>query len=365
MRKNRSLGPIATLGLSLSLSLLACAPDDGGLPILGASTKPKASASPGTKASPSPTSQSGSSDLNGSITGKESPLPIATSPSPSPTPTPTPTPFTVQVSSPLKLAIDGSGNAWITCHGDGTSSGSATKMGAAGEFLKEVLVGVGPDSLVVDGSGNLWVANTGSTVVSKVTSEGVWHVDVGSNPRGLALDGSGNLWVAAAKAVVKLSLSNHATQSVVAMDAGGVTVQVDKVWVTDRANGRVSAFSPSGVLDRSIQTGSQPGVVKISGSVLWVLNHASNSLTRIDTAAGDTKSNHDPGGASPADLAFDASGNAWVSVPSIGKVTKFAPSGAYLSTLTIGTAPCGLAFAPGGKLWVTDRSANRVHVVTP
>lgn len=377
MAKHQHVG--ALLAVSLMLGLAACAPEEDGTPIAG--RKPRATATPTQgptttpTVSPTPPAQNNGSGVDGTVNDKESPLPIAGTPTPEPTPALTPVPFSVQVASPRGIVFDGSGNAWVASYGEG-SLGSVTRMGPTGEPLREVMVGLGPEAMAIDTDQNLWVANAGSTVdasgstvvsslVSKVTPAGVWRVDVGSTPRGLVLDGAGNLWVAASEGVVRVSLSNHATQSIATLDAGGIAFQGGMLWVTDRLNGRVSAYSTAGILDRSIQTGSRPGVVRASGAVLWVLNHAGNSVTRIDTAADDAKVNLDPGGASPADLAFDASGNAWVSVPGLGKVTKFAPTGAYVESRAVGVAPHGLAFAPDGKLWVTDRDANRVRVLTP
>lgn len=364
----------ALIAVAFALGLAACAPEEDGTPIVG--RRPSATPSPTPTPGPGATPRAGGTGVDGDVNGDASPLPIAVSPTPSPTLAPTPLPFSVQVSSPRGIAFDASGNAWIASYGEATSAGSLAQMGPQGQLLREVMVGFGPETLQVDPSGNVWVANGGSsldasgsavpsTLVSKVAPGGVWQVNIGSTPRGLALDGTGNLWVASSAGLIRVSLSDHATESIAALDAGGVASVAGKLWVTDRQNGRVSAYSPAGVLDRSIQTGSRPGVIRASGSVLWVLNHAGNSVTRIDTAAGDQKLNIDPGGASPADLAFDAAGNAWVSVPAAGKVTSFDPSGAYLDSRMVGTAPHGLAFAANGQLWVTDRDANRVQVITP
>lgn len=363
----------ALLAMSLVLGLAACAPEEDGSPTIA--RRPKATASPTSGDTPTPAPTQGGTDVDGTLDDDEAPLPIAVSPTPTPTPDPTPVPFSVQVASPRGIVFDG-GDAWIASYGDGSTSGSVTRMGPAGEPLREVMVGLGPESLALDPSGNVWVANAGSTtdasgsvvfstLVSKVTPSGVWQVNVGSTPRGLVADGSGNLWVAASGGIVRVSLADHATQSIATLDAGGIALHGGMLWVTDRQNGQVSAFSTSGVLDRSIQTGSRPGIVRASGGVIWVLNHAGNSVTRIDTAAGDQKVNQDSGGASPADIAFDAAGNAWVSLPAAGKVVKFAASGAYRETRAVGSAPHGLAMASDGKLWVTDRDAGRVHVVTP
>lgn len=362
----------ALLTVSVVLGLAACAPEEDGVSV----SRRSPSATPSPAPTPTPTPLNRSSGVDGTVSGEATPVPIAVAPTPTPTPVPTPVPFALQVASPRGIAFDGAGNAWIASYGEAGSAGAVTQMGTAGEPLREVMVGLGPEALAVDAGGNVWVANGGSTVdasgsvvastlVTRITPGGVWSVNVGSTPRGLALDGAGHLWVAASAGVVRVALSDLATQSIATLDAGGIVYVGAKLWVTDRANGRVCVYGTDGALDRTVQTGSRPGVVRAAGAVLWVLNHAGNSVTRIDTAANDSKLSLDTGGASPADLAFDSSGHAWVSAPSTGKVTRFAPSGAYVSTLPVGTEPHGLAFAPDGRLWVTDRSANRLHVIVP
>ena len=128
------------------------------------------------------------------------------------------------LNEPFGIAVDGSGNLYVTELGNHTvrmvtqasvvttlagtagSIGSADGTGASARFNQ-------PAGIAVDASGNLYVADSGSNTIRKIAAGGVVTTLAGSpgvagfadgtgasarfsNPRGLALDGSGNLFVA-------------------------------------------------------------------------------------------------------------------------------------------------------------------------
>jgi len=125
---------------------------------------------------------------------------------------------------PYGIAIDGSGNLYVTELGNDTirkvtSAGVVTTF--AGTFATAgSLDGAGttalfnePIGIAIDGSGNLYVADAGNDTIRKVTSAGVVSTIAGSagqagtkdgaaaiarfnSPRGISVDGSGNLYVA-------------------------------------------------------------------------------------------------------------------------------------------------------------------------
>lgn len=352
------------LGL-VSLALMACTPEEE--PIVGG-TRPRSTPTP--KATQQPTSGSGT-NVDGSIGGQSTPPPIVV-PTAEPTPTPTPVPreqvlftYPLTMTSPRHLAFDASGNAWVACAGDGLAVGNLSQVSPSGSVGLEPPVGKGPEAVAIDGSA-MWTANRGDRTVSKFASSAVSEVVVGAGPNDLALDGSGNLWIAVEtdKRLVKLQLSSGATQSMAVTAAAGVAIVGGKVWASDTASSSVGVYGTDGKLEATVFTGNMPGLVRARAGIVWVLNRGGNSMTRIDPAAGNEVLNIGLPG-SPASLAFDAAGNVWVSAPSAGKIAKIAPSGAFLKSYVVGTAPYGLAFAPDGKLWVSDRDANALLVFNP
>ena len=97
-----------------------------------------------------------------------------------------------QLSSPLGLALDTSGNLYIADSGNQV----IRKVTAGGTISTYVGAGLSfPTSLAVDATGNLYIADTGNNRVQKVTPNGGTSTIPG-NPAGLAVDGAGNLYIA-------------------------------------------------------------------------------------------------------------------------------------------------------------------------
>jgi PKD repeat protein len=106
--------------------------------------------------------------------------------------------------SPSGIAIDADSNVWITNQMGNTitklnSSGSPVSpfVGYAGGGLKF------PTSIAIDAGGNAWIGNFGGTSISELSSTGqAVSPSAGftggglSQPQGLAVDGAGNVWVA-------------------------------------------------------------------------------------------------------------------------------------------------------------------------
>jgi sugar lactone lactonase YvrE len=225
-------------------------------------------------------------------------------------PTPTVTLSGGSIASPEGLAFDAGGNLWVACSGNSTvielasaqlaTSGSPTPpivISAPGSGLTR------PVGLAFDASGDLWVANsTPSTVVEYTPAQLVGTGDPApavkfssvamslSAPQFLAFDGGGNLWVA---------------------NGEGLTTFT------------VAAYTPAQIAAGS---GNPAPAIALS------------SFTNSDAPAG---------------LAFDGSGDLWVST--INSIVEFTPSqltatGAPAPTITIaGSAiagASGLAFDP-------------------
>jgi hypothetical protein len=105
--------------------------------------------------------------------------------------------YPVAAGSANSLAIDTGGNVWTQC-----LSCLAVKITSSGTTLLTV-AGSGGDGIAIDGADNVWVTDTTSTAVRGLSNSGTpisgahgYNAGVLLNPVFLALDGSGNIWVA-------------------------------------------------------------------------------------------------------------------------------------------------------------------------
>jgi PKD repeat protein len=111
-----------------------------------------------------------------------------------------------RVSGSYVIAIDNSGSAWSF------SGNSIVKVSNSGSVLSGASGYAGgglafPNGIAIDGSGNAWVSNQGNPLegcsVSEFSNSGValsgpngYSAFVGGQPDAIALDGSGDVWVA-------------------------------------------------------------------------------------------------------------------------------------------------------------------------
>ncbi|MEI9967601.1 MAG: hypothetical protein WDM87_02860 [Terracidiphilus sp.] len=112
---------------------------------------------------------------------------------------------------PLPLAIDASGNIWIS---DSITLGALSEFYATGASSGMPISGTNGDTgggladpwgLAVDGSGNVWLADSGTganrislfSAGGSAISSATGYQGGGLNfPQGIAIDGAGNVWVA-------------------------------------------------------------------------------------------------------------------------------------------------------------------------
>jgi DNA-binding beta-propeller fold protein YncE len=224
------------------------------------------------------------------------------------------------LSTPLAIAIDGSGNVWIA---NQQAAGAGT-IGSLSEFSSSGTAKSGPNGfadsepraafygIAIDVSGNVWASNYnyGSLAVYNPNSGFLSPATTGfyggglSNPYGVAIDGSGNVWVANSynSSLSKFSGSGAAISPTGAYGGyvgGGLNspygVAIDStgnVWVANFNNNSVSEFTNSGVgvTPNPAYTGSGtiygPVNVAVDGSGdVWVTN-SNGSLTEMIGAAG-------------------------------------------------------------------------------
>jgi sugar lactone lactonase YvrE len=213
----------------------------------------------------------------------------------------------------------------------------------------------GPYKDTFDSSGNLWVADEGNHRVLEFKPPFTDDMEASLvlGQKNFTADG------------IRTTQWGTSEVASVTFDAQG------DLWITDWVNNRVLEFKPpfSDGMNASLELGQAAGpnefttsqaIAHLPGQV--VNPHFSNEL------------------AAPVDVAFDSSGNLWVSDRLNNRVLEFKPpfaSGmnassvigqANLTTYSYSATPTpsslfgpqGLAFDSQGNLWVADQSDNRI-----
>ncbi|MES2392862.1 MAG: NHL repeat-containing protein [Acidobacteriota bacterium] len=202
---------------------------------------------------------------------------------------------------PGYLAIDGSGNVWVTNRASEkspyTASDSIVKLGPFGDILSGAngftdngFVQV-PEGIAIDDLGNVWVAS-GSSYVLRMTTNGAdtsgFPFFGGNYPQGIAVDKSGNAWVS--------NFGNGGGTDVMYIGKDGFILQ--------------PTVSSSGFM-------APQGVALDTNGDIWVAGQVSSSLLKIKgsdfTILSGTGSGFTGGGlAYPSGLAIDKTNRAWV-----------------------------------------------------
>lgn len=292
------------------------------------------------------------------------------------------------LASPAAVAIDGSGNAWVT--GD---TGAVVKLSPAGAVLSgpSGITGGGLDhsfSIAIDSSANLWVANKYNAVTDGTVTElsAAGSILSGANgysggnidyPLSVALDQSGNVWVAN---YANSSVTENPQSSSAANFTGGglsfpVSVAIDasgNVWVANFGDGTVSKLAPNGSLlspSGGFTAGGLDGPNSITADTAgnaWVANYYGDSVTLLTgSGAAGAGSPFTAGGLSgPAAIMLDGDGNAWVanyrgnSISGLQGSQGTSPGSPLSGTSGYQsgglTAPDGLAVDASGNLWVCN-----------
>jgi predicted outer membrane repeat protein len=252
-------------------------------------------------------------------------------------------------SSPLGVAVDGSGNVYVA----DTSHNSVKELMAVGGVVPAsptVVTWSGfssPSGVAVDGSGNVYVADTGNNAVKEMVAVGgvvpatPTIVPLGSgysSPTGVAVDGSGNVYVA--------DMNHNAVKELVA--SGGVI--------------------PSGATPTPLGSGfSTPQGVAVDGSGdVFVADTHNNFVKEIVAVGGvipasPTITPLGSGYFLPSGVAVDGSGNVYIAdtgnnaIKEIVAVGGVIPSSPTIATLGTGfNAPGGVGVDAGGDVYVAD-----------
>jgi sugar lactone lactonase YvrE len=297
----------------------------------------------------------------------------------------------------------------------GAVSGSPATVAAADTAAATVTYAQQP------GSGGLWISSsvnpstvveyTGAQLAASSTAAATTTIATGSSSAfGEAFDAGGNLWISGYQgntiteyAAAQLAASGTPTPAVTLTASSGslsgpLGIAFDSsgnLWVANAAANTVVEFSASqlaasGSPTPSITIGASAGSLNFPSALafdskadLWVTNAMANTVVEFTptqlASSGTpiptvtlTATNGSIAG--PLGIAFDASGNLWISnamAQQPNSVVKFAASqlaasGATTPAVVITASggslggPVGLAFDVGGNLWVANATAGSV-----
>lgn len=312
-----------------------------------------------------------------------------------------PNDFTIAISysggglnGPQGIAIDGSGNAWIT--NDGVAS--VTKLSNLGVVLSGTSGYTGgglslPYGIAIDGTtpGNAWIANNTSGSVTELSSTGTVLSPTGgytacnlSGPKGIAIDGSNNVWIpdTGHNDVCVLSNAGALVSPGTGYTLGGLNgpqaIAIDgsgNAWVANYSGGSVTELSNTGVpLPQSGSNGytgsglhNSDGVAIDKTGSAWIANLSPSSVTRISPSGivvSGTNGYTSGALSSPVGIAVDGLANVWVANQSGNTVTEFSNAAAVLSGISgfggaTGTAS-GIAIDGSGDVWVGNNTQGSV-----
>jgi hypothetical protein len=288
-------------------------------------------------------------------------------------------------SAPLGIGVDGSGNVWVVNSGS-NFGGSVTELTKTGNFSPSSAINISGGStgfvaskfLAIDGSGNIWITNgqqsnslTELTKASGYSSASALNIVGINGTGGIAADAAGNIWIPSfyGDAVVELPYT--------AISAPKATV---------------ASISAGAIVIGNGSTGfSNPTMAAVDGSGnIWITNtsftnnscNMCGSITELTKASGYSAAqaiNISGWGGSkvlPLGIAIDHAGNVWMTgliqggtpsaayaVTELTKASGYAPQSAInisvLSTVASG-GPAGLALPTGiavdgaDNIWVAD-----------
>jgi PKD repeat protein len=264
---------------------------------------------------------------------------------------------------PTGIAIDASGDAWISNQAgfNGVSDvfGSVTKLSSAGVFLSgaEGYTGNGirsPEGIAIDLSGNAWVTTIGYVVelsnsgspLSGTCAAGVLCGYTTPNitlcgMSQIAIDASGNAWFP----TNEVSSAGICTP-VIELSSSGAVLSGPDGYVSDNL--------------------FQPYQIAIDGSGnAWVTESDNTTFTEFSNSGAvlSGKTGYQSDLLYPGGIAIDSAGNAWSpGIPLTGStgLEKLSNAGAILGYYTGGglMTPIATAIDGAGNVWIADAGFN-------
>jgi streptogramin lyase len=286
---------------------------------------------------------------------------------------------TAYFNEPYALAVDGSGDVWVSQYGNENVAELSPAGAVLGDYAPGGSAVSGVMELAVDTAGNVWathVTNT-PTVYELNSSQGLIgnYAPAGSNlnsPLFLAFDASSNVWIAdgdsgitelnSAGGLVGFYLPAGNTNLLeygIAIDTAG------NAWATNALNNTVTELNSSGTLVGTYAPANSnlkgPGTIAIDGTGNpWVTNVGGNSVTELNSTGG-LVGTYAPTGSNfnnPEGLAIDGGGNVWVTNESGTGVTELNSAGAFAGYFSGTVQPFLIAVDGSGNVWWTSLDGN-------
>jgi len=290
-----------------------------------------------------------------------------------------------ELAAPYGIAIDASGNAWVT----NEAGSSAVKLPSLSTGFSTMTFGsaglLAPRGISIDQTGNIWIANTGANNVVKLSSAGVLLSGSGytnggiSGPVSIANDSGGNAWIANFLGGSVTELSSTGTASGVSPISTSLSapssVAIDntgRVAVANQGSGALCLLSNAGVLQECANDGSLFGATAVAvssgGSIVLTGSTTGASVSGAFTLATNTgtvnsSSPISGGGLTlPAGVAFDGNAVAWFSNAS--SISAFSGSSAITGITGFGSlsSPAGIAVDASGNVWTANTGDNSVTI---
>ena len=241
-----------------------------------------------------------------------------------------------------------------------------------------------PYGIAIDASGNAWVTNeTGSAVSELSASGGLLASPTATGlagAQGVAVDRSGNVWVAntAGNSVVKFTLTSGSVTATNSYTAGGVTAPA-AIALDSGGNAFIANFNGNSVtglnsagspLNGSPFTGSSnniivPNAIAVGPTGTIYVTSGNGSIVNLSNTGGFLATLNDGTLQGPAGVAVDGSGRTlatgFTTGASVGgALSQFASGGAAVagSPATSGiSSPSGVA-TDGASIWVANNTTS-------
>jgi sugar lactone lactonase YvrE len=232
----------------------------------------------------------------------------------------------------------------------GCASGACTAASTNGQFND-------PEDVAVDGSGNIWVTDTNNNRVQKFNSSGVYQNQLGcatggcpgssssgqfNVPFGIAIDGSGDIWV--------VDTNNNRVQE---FSSSGT-------YMNQVGNGTAGVCAPNELKFPQYVKFDSSGNVYVSDSECGAVQEFTSGGTYIKTIgqpiAGYGNLSNDTD-----DIAFDACGEMWVQDEGNNHFVELDYEGNFIQNVAMpGTGEQALAIDSTGKIYDLDESSDDI-----